>query len=206
MKGNSKQGSVSPKKKPLTPARARRERDKADAIALYLKGHTMPVVRDLMEEKTGHNFSVGTIHKFINEGVVEWRQSKEHMVANHKEIELEKINRLESEYWDAWERSKLNYKATSETKTKGKSEESPGKLGTTSKRIDERASNGDPRFLEGIHRCVETRNKMLGIEVPQIQITNTNNNTSSSTTVVRRIVFKTRETTSKQEIEDKDAE
>lgn len=154
------------------------------------------MVRDLLSEETGHSFSSGTINKYIKEGVQEWQASKNDMIADHKAIELEKINRLEMEYWEGWERSKLPYENTSETKVK----EGKGAKVTQIK-TDKRAMHGDPRFLEGIHRCVEMRNKLLGIEVPAIQINQTTGSGGNSTTIIqRRVVFKTRETTTQQEI------
>lgn len=199
MKRNSN-GNSSVKKERITPAAARRIKWKTQAIDLYLKGNSQLRVKDLMFELTGHSFSPATINKYIQEGTAEWRESKNQMVANHKEIELEKINRLETEYWLAWERSKLNYKNTSKTKTTGASKGD----GISQVKTDERASNGDPRFLEGIHRCVEMRNKLLGIEVPQIQINQTNTGGQSTTIIQRRVVFKTRETTTQQIIEEEE--
>lgn len=209
MKRKSNGSTQAGAKKPTSPARARREKYKVQAIELYLKGHTQQKVRDIMEEETGHNFGLHTIHRFIQEAQKDWRANKEEMLTAHKEIELEKINRIESEFWGAWERSKANAKSTSETKTKGKpgtESATPGKLATTSKKTEERNSNGDPRFMEGALRCVEMRNKLLGIEVPQIQINNNNTATSTGNKVVRNIVFKTRVTTSEQDVEKEDAD
>lgn len=202
-------GNASTSVKKNSPARARREKYKVQAIELYLKGHTQQKVRDLMEELTGHNFGTTTIHKFIQEAQAEWRENKDKMLSSHKEMELEKINRIEAEFWGAWERSKANAKSTSETKTKAKPGAeiaTPGKLATTSKKTEERNSNGDPRFMEGALRCVEMRNKLLGIEVPQIQINNNNSANSTGNKVVRNIVFKTRVTTSEQEVEKDDSD
>lgn len=194
MKRNSNQGSDSQIKN--TPASLRRLKWKKRAVELYVEGRSQREVRDALSEETNHSFSAVTIHKYIKEAVVEWRETKNDMIASHKEIELTKINKLEVEYWEAWERSKRPYESTSETKTKG-----DGKaMQVNQVKTDKRAMNGDPRFLEGIHRCVEMRNKLLGIEVPQIQITQ--NNTGSSTTIIRRVVFKTRESTTEQVISE----
>jgi len=86
-----------------------------------------------------------------------------------KAQELARINRLELEYWAAWERSCEN--AEIETKkAKGKVQqyqdeqgrfvaEQPAEVTKQSK-----GQAGDPRFLQGVQWCIERRCKILGID------------------------------------------
>lgn len=178
-------------KKDLTPARARREKWKGQAIALYLKGYSQQeVTRRMKDETGGHSFSIATIHKYIHEAIDQWKANKAELVENYKAIELEKINRLEMTYWDAWEASKKAVKSKGERQMK--TDDGGKALKETTK--SERESQGDPRFLLGLQWCVEQRCKILGVEIPQIQINNNNGEKAGSTTnIYRRVVFKSRE-------------
>jgi hypothetical protein len=61
--------------------------------------------------------------------------------------ELLRLGMLEAEFWKSWERSQqdvtklVNYSRTSRT--------------------------GDPKLLEGILKCIETRSRLLGLDDPQ---------------------------------------
>lgn len=188
-KGNAR---IAPKKGPdLTPSRVRRMRWAAQAVTFYLKGHSQRAVMELMKEWTGgHSFTQATIAKYIHEAVTEWKANKADLVENYKAIELEKINRLETTYWDAWQSSLKAVKSKGERQTK--TDEGGKGLKETTK--SERESQGDPRFLLGLQWCVEQRCKILGVEIPQIQINNNNGEKAGSTTnIYRRVVFKSRE-------------
>lgn len=77
-----------------------------------------------------------------------------------KAEELEKIDRAEREYWLGWERSQEDAVVSlAEVKTGDK----PGR-----KRSRRREGQcGDPRFLDGVLRCVERRCAILGLDAPQ---------------------------------------
>jgi hypothetical protein len=156
----------------------------------------MARVIDLAEEQTGgHRFAMSTVKKFIQEATEEWKTRKTEMVENHKAIELEKINRLEATYWDAWERSCQTQVKKTKIKKKGDGE----RMALAQVRDDEKPNTGDPRFLTGIQWCTEMRCKILGIEVPQtaLQMNTVNNTTqvNNTTVIQRKVVFLKRETT-----------
>jgi len=199
MKGNRNPKTKSGGKPTLTPAKARVEGWKNLIVSLYLQGHTQAQVAELAREQTGgHNFTRHTVAKYVNEAIDEWKEHKSQLVDNHKAIELAKINALETTYWDAWRRSCEIVKNTSKTKKKG---DEGGRMAVAQVKEDHKQGAGDPQYLRGIQWCVEMRCKILGIEVPQVavQVNNTNNN-STSTTVIRRVVFKTRETSAAPQI------
>lgn len=62
---------------------------------------------------------------------------------------------------------------------------------------ESKGSAGDARFFNTIQWCIEYRCKLLGIEAPVKIETNTTltANVNTTTTLVRKVVFKTRETT-----------
>jgi hypothetical protein len=180
----------------ITPVKARKLNEKALIVSLYLQGNSMARVRELAEEQTGgRRFGRDIIRKYITEATEEWKASKAEMLENHKAIELEKINRLEATYGDAWARSC----EVQTTKTKIKKKGDGERMALAQIRDDEKPAIGDPRFLTGIQWCTEMRCKILGIEVPQtaLQMNSVTNNTQvNNTTVInRKVVFLKRETT-----------
>lgn len=71
--------------------------------------------------------------------------------------QLAKIDRLEREYWQAWERSC----ADAESETREGTPDSVDKVKKTRK-----GQAGDPRFLQGVQWCIERRCKILGVDAP----------------------------------------
>lgn len=188
----------------LSPARARKAKWEADAVTWYMKGYNMADVREKMIEQEGHNFSLSWTKEIINKAIKECVERKNDLIANHIAVELEKINRLEQTYTDAWERSRLINITRREKKRKGKGE---GRLGVAEKEVIEKECTGDPEFLKGIQWCIEQRAKLLNYDLPPappalaLQINNTTNNEGGqTTTVLRKIVFKTRVTTAAPQV------
>lgn len=174
----------------LSPSRARKERYKAVVVSYYLKGYNGQEVAELAShELGGARISRIFVNKAVKEAIQLWRKQKDALIADHKAIELEKINKLEATYWEAWESSKKSQKTTT-VRTKATV---TGKEETN----QERHQTGEPRFLQGIENCIKQRCAILGIEAPQVVI---QNNNSNSTTIVRKVVFKTRETTIRPQI------
>jgi len=196
MKSNRKTGRGNGNPAHLSPVKVRKQNEKHLIVSLYLQGNSLARVIELAEEQTGgHRFGMHTVRKYINEATEEWKTSKQEMIDNHKAIELEKINRLEATYWDAWARSCEVLTTKTKIKKKGEGE----RMALAQVRDDEKQTIGDPRFLSGIQWCTEMRCKILGIEVPQtaLQMNTVNNNTQvNNTTVInRKVVFLKRETT-----------
>lgn len=72
--------------------------------------------------------------------------------------ELARIDQLEREYWDAWERSCQSLETTAVVKGRMNDGKMIGDEAT--KTIKTQA--GDPRFLNGIQWCIEQRLKIFG--------------------------------------------
>ena len=72
-----------------------------------------------------------------------WRESSLVDINEARQRELERIDALECEYWQAWEASKAGDVARAQ--------------------VVKFDSAGDPRFLTGVQWCVEQRCKMLGL-------------------------------------------
>jgi acyl-CoA-binding protein len=82
-----------------------------------------------------------------------WRESSLVDINEAKQRELERIDVLEREYWQAWENSKGEQQRSTASKT--------GELSRA--QIVKYESAGDPRFLAGVQWCVEQRCKILGL-------------------------------------------
>lgn len=87
-----------------------------------------------------------------------WRKSTIEDYNSKVDEELAKINLLEQEYYDAWNRSKDPFKARS---IKGRQVGESSEIVEKQERTEER--NGDPRYLQGVQWCIEQRCKILGI-------------------------------------------
>lgn len=74
--------------------------------------------------------------------------------------ELAKIDEIESEYWQAWERSKMPKEATLTEKVEGKDSRSRA-------RVQREHRDGNPAYLDGVLKCIERRCKLLGLDAPE---------------------------------------
>ncbi|NIP53215.1 MAG: hypothetical protein GWN94_14245, partial [Phycisphaerae bacterium] len=84
-----------------------------------------------------------------------WRTDTTIDLDEARQRELARIDQLEREYWQAWEKSKQPRKRVSQTDK------------TVSRQTEERT--GDPRYLAGVQWCIQQRCKLLDIEAPQRQ-------------------------------------
>lgn len=79
-----------------------------------------------------------------------------------KAEELAKYDLLERTHWDAWQESCKA--STRTTQYLG----NDGKISATSRAVVETTEKyGDPRFLEGVERCIAKRCELLGLEAPK---------------------------------------
>lgn len=79
--------------------------------------------------------------------------------------QLEKLDRLEHQYWIAWDKSLGSTKKKTVSK-KGKSNDSA----TIEAEEQEIQQNGDVAYLNGIKSCIELRCKMMGYITSNIDI------------------------------------
>jgi hypothetical protein len=194
-KRNKKDENPKPR---ITPVQVRKANEKNLVVSFYMKGHTMEEAGRLAAEALGGRipFTKTTVSHYVNEAIEQWKANKDELVQNHKAVELEKINRLEVTYWAAWERSCAVIKTHKKVKKKDGQGE---RLKLVQASSDEEQGLGDPRYLQGIQWCIDKRCLILGVDVPQTAI-QINNNQPGSTTLIRRVVFRTRETTMQPQI------
>lgn len=124
--------------------------------ALYLQGKPQYEIAELVDVNQSQ------VSRDLKHLKKEWLKSAIRDFDEAKSQELAKIDNLEQEYWDAWEKSKEDYKQTTK-RAKGKNEKT-----TEKEQIEKNVIVfGDPAFLKGVQWCIDKRCKILGIDAPQ---------------------------------------
>lgn len=124
---------------------AQRRRDVAE---LYIQGWTQTAIA----EKLG--IGQPAVCKDLQQIQREWRDSRIRDFDAARELELQKIDRLEREAWAAWERSQ---KPSQSAEFAGDANNTPKR-----KRVTNRV--GDPRYLLIVHNCIASRRAVLGLD------------------------------------------
>lgn len=131
-----------------------RERD-LDAISKqYLHGVTQAQIAE------NFNVSQQQISRDLKELRNRWLKSSLANLDALKAQELAKVDALEKEYWDAWNRSIGERKRKSTERATANGEDKNKASIITEEMI------GDPRYLEGVQKCIERRCKLLGLDSP----------------------------------------
>ncbi|WP_148074680.1 terminase gpP N-terminus-related DNA-binding protein [Bythopirellula goksoeyrii] len=117
---------------------------------LYLQGWTQ---QQIAVEVGVRQPTVSTDLKRIQ---MQWRESAVRDFDLAREVEIQKIDRVERESWAAWERSKK-----------------PSQTAITTDETHQRKTrrhvknqNGDPRYLEQVNKCIASRRALLGLDAP----------------------------------------
>lgn len=122
--------------------------------ARYLRGeYQSQIAQDLGLTQAQISYDLTAIR-------AEWLKSSIRDFDALKSEQLAKIDQIEIESWQAWERSKAVREITVTEATEGAR---PGRKAVMRKE----AQVGDPRFLERILKCVEQRCQLLGLNAPQ---------------------------------------
>jgi predicted transcriptional regulator len=128
--------------------------------SLYLRGYTQHEISERI------NLSQPVISRTLKSLQEQWRNSDLIDINEAKQKELAKIDHLELEYYEAWERSCQN--TESNTSKVVKTAGGKGKPGTDRQEATQSVKThlGDPRYLQGVERCIDKRCKILGLDAP----------------------------------------
>lgn len=132
-----------------------READLETVQKNWLKGLTHREIADLINEMRG--YSPPLSRRQVSKDIQGIRTAIRDRMDRDAADELARIDNLEREAWDEYERSKKTFKMRRKRKTEGG--EGPGK---TVKEVRKEERLGDPRYLERISWCIEQRCKILG--------------------------------------------
>jgi len=116
-----------------------RQRQVLDFIRTVGERHGVPPTAREIGEKFG--FSPQQMSDELKAIGAEWRAATVRRSDEAKARELAKLDNLEREYWEAWQRSREQAKKTKQ--------------------------NADPWFLEGIERCIGIRCELRGLLAPK---------------------------------------
>jgi uncharacterized protein YjcR len=138
-------------------------RDRRIVAAMYLQGKTQMEIAD----KTGR--SQPTVNRDLKAVQEVWRIECAYDINERKQMELERIDILEREYWAAWEKSKeKSFTDRTEITTDGGQSTTGGQTVKQVKKVTQQDEQyGDPRYLAGVQWCVERRCSILGIDAPK---------------------------------------
>jgi len=136
--------------------------DRMSSYRLQVQQRRTAVARLYLQQRTQAEISQtvgvsqGTVSRDLRAIQAEWQRQRLDDFAQAKFRELARVDQLEREYWQAWERSCQDRRQTLQEKTTAPTGDRL-KAGTRSEGRD-----GNPEFLRGIERCVELRCKITG--------------------------------------------
>lgn len=138
------------------------EQDRQQIADWYLQGLTQAIIAERINADLarGYTLTQQTISNDIRRIQELWQKSALRDFDEMKAQELAKIDRLEREYWRAWERSCED----AETTRQEGSKDDAGKAGIDKIVKTAKGQSGDPRFLQGVMTCIDRRCKILGID------------------------------------------
>lgn len=175
-------------------SKLQREEDLRDVARLYLQGKSHLEIAAFLKEKyqaknLDYSITREQVTYDIEELRKEWKEARLLDVDARIAQELAKIDKLESTYWDAWERSlqpKLQKSVEreapdfteldSEELEKEASEFLPDprqraergrQMPLKKVKVSREQRDGNPQFLAGVQWCIERRCKLLGLDAPE---------------------------------------
>lgn len=145
-----------------------RESDKSFCAELFVKGYSYKQIAEKLNERTKQNglnytISIQQIYTDINNILASWKKERFDCIDKYMQLELKRLDKMEVELWEAWERSK---EPKRKTQIRGgsilKTHISGGIL--DKRELEDR--NGDPRYLDLLLKVQERRAKLLGYNAP----------------------------------------
>ena len=149
-----------PRNVPQKRTPAQKQRDAVDIARLYIQHYTQEQIADWLGRNRPYRITRQQISLDLKGIFEEWRKESVRTLDERKAEELKRLDRIEAEAWLAWEKSKDEI-------TRVMQEKKGGVNGTIERAtVTKEKSNGDPRFMVVIDRCVERRAKLLGLDQP----------------------------------------
>ncbi len=150
-----------------------RENDLVFCTDLFLKGYSYRQISDLLNKrnaKMGLDYAIVPpmrVYKDLKQLLINWKREHEENIDLYITKELSKLDKIEAELWDAWERSKK--RIVSKIRQSG--------LKTERSEI----FTGNPRYLDLVLSVQQRRAKLLGLDAPvKVDLPNVNVSVDSS--------------------------
>ena len=150
-----------------------RENDLVFCTDLFLRGYSYRQIADLLNQrnaKMGLDYALVPpmrVYKDLKQLLINWKREHEENIDLYITKELSKLDKIEAELWDAWERSKK--RIVSKIRQSGLKKE--------------RSENfaGNPRYLDLVLSVQQRRAKLLGLDAPvKVDLPNVNVSVDSS--------------------------
>lgn len=168
-----------PNKYKMGPKRTLTERE-ADLILIakwYLEGYNHHQISERLTNLRGYTIKRVQVTQTIHEIYRRWKLSYLSDFNTLKVRELAKIDKLEAEYWEAWEKSKDDKVSLERTQIDDTHGETPGRKdgkGGGGKQAYSRVKTitkkerRDPNwsYLDGIQWCIDKRCQIFGLNAP----------------------------------------
>lgn len=150
-----------------------RENDLVFCTDLFLRGYSYRQISDLLNQrnaKLGLDYAIVPpmrVYKDLKQLLINWKREHEENIDLYITKELSKLDKIEAELWDAWERSKK--RIVSKIRQSGlKTERSE-------------TFAGNPRYLDLVLSVQQRRAKLLGLDAPvKVDMPNVNVSVDSS--------------------------
>ncbi len=142
------------------------DRDRLDVAVHYLAGKSLRQIADWFAKNRPYVVTIGTVSRDMEQVRIIWRERAAQLVGERKAEELARLDRIEAEAWEAWERSKKDA-----TKKFGKRQTPAGGVALETVGQETFQRDGNPKFLELVARCVEKRLDVLGLAQRRVTLT-----------------------------------
>lgn len=144
------------------------ERRKNIVQERYLQGQSLRKIAASLE------LTPGNVNTILTKLRAEWREQRKEQAAAMLPEQLAKLDMLESQYQAAFERSCQPRKVSgAKTKKGGTGRQTAGQSGAQSGQVmnqdrqetflREEQRDGNPKFLDGVQRCIELRCRLAGL-------------------------------------------
>ena len=139
---------------------------------LYKKGYSVRKIRaEVMARLDLPTYSTFTVHKDIHSLLSEWRESRLQDMDMALQLELERIDDTCRELWEQWEKSKTDYKKTTNKRKGSPSKDMQGGQTLKTYQKEEIETSvvrlGDPSYIAEIRQQLGERRKLLGLYAPE---------------------------------------
>ena len=142
---------------------------------LFLRGYSYREIadalnRDLSARGMGYTITFQMVYYDLQQCLIEWKRERMDNIDDYVTQELRKLDKMEVELWEAWEKSK-----TGKERTKNRTSAKPRKVLTEEEKTTDwygydettnETSAGNPRFLDLLLNVQQRRAKMLGFDAP----------------------------------------
>lgn len=150
-----------------------RENDLVFCTDLFLRGYSYRQISDLLNQrnaKLGLDYAIVPpmrVYKDLKQLLINWKREHEENIDLYITKELSKLDKIEAELWDAWERSKK--RIVSKIRQSGL------------KKVRSETFAGNPRYLDLVLSVQQRRAKLLGLDAPvKVDMPNVNVSVDSS--------------------------